>query len=355
MFVQAGTSLLLALALPDASVVGGVDLSLVPRATTEDGLCLPCEELFSKLQGAPNGKLLQNSQLQLRGEPKSGTSFMFEWAKVVLKHTCDHLQDMYGPESCRTEEIGEKETQVNMIFEPSLATDASCTCEAIERVEISASCVGKHAFPVSDSCPWSHSLGLAAEDDGCWSIHGHAVENGSDLWTCLQETPCEITDHRLQFGPMRDPRAVAVSSYFHHVNSKKGGENFLKRRPSLDEAVLEVLPQLCHLTTLRHIMFEGLLSDRSEIFWYEETLEDPFPWHYRWASFAGLILPRAWIDGMVAVNQERLFFNRHPGGGKRTAKRTWRDEVSPGIHHDMESILRKWLPPVLLARFEVPP
>lgn len=66
-------------------------------------------------------------------EPKSGTSFMFEWAKVVLKHTCDHLQDMYGPESCRTEEIGEKETQVNMIFEPSLATDASCTCEAIER------------------------------------------------------------------------------------------------------------------------------------------------------------------------------------------------------------------------------
>ncbi|CAM9440665.1 unnamed protein product, partial [Ectocarpus sp. 12 AP-2014] len=67
MFVQAKTCLLLALALLDASVVGGLDLSFKPHSSTQDGWCLQCEDLFSKLEDAPDGKLLQYSQLQLRG------------------------------------------------------------------------------------------------------------------------------------------------------------------------------------------------------------------------------------------------------------------------------------------------
>ncbi|CAM9277724.1 unnamed protein product [Ectocarpus fasciculatus] len=355
MFVQAGTYLLLALALLDANVVGGLDLSMEPHPNTQDGLCLQCEDLFSKLQAAPNGKLRQSSQLQLRGEAKSGTSFMYVWATRVLEHTCEHLRGMYGSEACRTEDIVEERWHLIMIFEPSLATsDAPCACKGIERVEISVSCVGKHDLPVSDSCPWSHGPGIALESDGCWSVDGQPVENESDLWTCMQEAPCEITDNRLQMVPIRDPRAVAVSTYFYHVYNNSP-RNYREQHHSLDEAVLEILPQLCHSTTLRHILFEGLLSDRSELFWYEEAIEEPFDWHHRWASFAGLILPGSWIDGMVVANQEGRIFNPHPGGKKQSAKRTWRDEVSPGTRQEMDSILRKWLPGVLLARFGIPP
>lgn len=67
MFVQAGKCVLLALALLNANFVDGSDQSLEHRLSTQDGLCLPCKELFSKLQKAPDGKFRQNSQLQLRG------------------------------------------------------------------------------------------------------------------------------------------------------------------------------------------------------------------------------------------------------------------------------------------------
>ncbi|CAM9534929.1 unnamed protein product, partial [Ectocarpus sp. 12 AP-2014] len=73
------------LALVDATVVGGVDLSPKPlsgkRSLGEQGgvLCLPCEGLFKNLEETPDGKLVQKSQLQLRGEPKSGTGFMYDW------------------------------------------------------------------------------------------------------------------------------------------------------------------------------------------------------------------------------------------------------------------------------------
>ncbi|CAM9440594.1 unnamed protein product [Ectocarpus sp. 12 AP-2014] len=274
---------------------------------------------------------------------------------MILEHTCEHLRGMYGSESCQMENITEDGKHMSMIFEPSLASrDGFCACEGIERVEISVSCVDKHTLPVHDSCPWRHRNGIAREGDGCWSIDGQSVESESDIWACLQETPCEITDDRLQFVPIRDPRAVAVSTYFHHVHLNKP-KNYLKMHPSLDETVLEILPEICHLTALRHILFEGLLSDRSELYWYEETVEDPFDWHFRWASFAGLILPGGWIDGMVAANQEHTNFNTHPGGAEKSGERTWQDEVSPGIHQEMDSILRKWLPGVLLARYGVHP
>ncbi|CAM9168902.1 unnamed protein product, partial [Ectocarpus sp. 12 AP-2014] len=108
MFVQAGKCLLLALVLLDANGFGGLGRSLESRPIIQDCLCLECEELFSNLQEAPDGKLLQNSRLQLRGEPKSGTTFMYIWARRILEHTCEHLRGMYGSESCRTENIDEK-------------------------------------------------------------------------------------------------------------------------------------------------------------------------------------------------------------------------------------------------------
>ncbi|CAN0301614.1 unnamed protein product, partial [Ectocarpus sp. 6 AP-2014] len=321
--------------------------------------CPPCEGLFKNLEEAPDGKLMQKSQLQLRGEPKSGTGFMLDWAIGILQLTCKHLQAMYGLKSCRAEFTGEGKKVFTMTFQPSLAaTSAFCLCERIKRVEISATSKGKHSFPVSESCPWWHSYGLPAPNEGCWNAGGRPVENSFDLWTCMEESSCEFADGWLQFAAIRDPRAVAVSTYFHVQRFSNLHPKHPALHLSLDQTVLMILPQVCHLTALRHILFEGLLSGRSELFWYEQAVEDPLDWHYRWASLAGLMLPPSWIVGMVAKVVDgpgARKFNPHPGGGEISANRTWKNEVSPGIHQEMDSILRTWLPGVLLTRLHVAP
>ncbi|CAN0243185.1 unnamed protein product, partial [Ectocarpus fasciculatus] len=98
---------------------------------------------------------------------------------------------------------------------------------------------------------------------------------------------------------IRDPRSVAVSTHFHVQRFSSLHQKHPGFGLSLDQTVLMILPQVCHLTALRHILFEGLLAGRSELFWYEEAVADPLDWHYRWASLAGLMLPPSWIEGMV--------------------------------------------------------
>lgn len=49
--------------------------------------CLPCEGLFSKLEAGPNGRLSQVVEIQQRGEPKSGTTLMWAWARKTLAET----------------------------------------------------------------------------------------------------------------------------------------------------------------------------------------------------------------------------------------------------------------------------
>lgn len=59
--------------------------------------CPPCELLFSKLEPAgKNGKLTQHIRVQERGEPKSGTAVMYEWASGTLVWTCHYLQQLFG-------------------------------------------------------------------------------------------------------------------------------------------------------------------------------------------------------------------------------------------------------------------
>lgn len=59
--------------------------------------CPPCELLFSKLQsGGRDGKLIQHVKVQERGEPKSGTGFMYFWATATFIRTCRYLQGLYG-------------------------------------------------------------------------------------------------------------------------------------------------------------------------------------------------------------------------------------------------------------------
>lgn len=60
-------------------------------------VCPPCDILFTKLEPTGDGgKLVQDVKVQERGEPKSGTGFMFFWAGGTLVQTCRYLQMMYG-------------------------------------------------------------------------------------------------------------------------------------------------------------------------------------------------------------------------------------------------------------------
>ena len=61
------------------------------------GACPPCELLFRKLQPTKkDGKLAQVIRVQERGEPKSGTGMMFDWATGSLMHACDYLKHFFG-------------------------------------------------------------------------------------------------------------------------------------------------------------------------------------------------------------------------------------------------------------------
>ncbi|CAN0193391.1 unnamed protein product [Scytosiphon promiscuus] len=318
--------------------------------------CPPCEALFTKLETLPDGSRQQRTRPQLRGEPKSGTTFMFSWAYAILAQTCEYLQDTYGSESCHTEKGTRRLT---MIFEPKLAggSDARCPCDAVDRVEIDISELAKHIFPIDRSCPWYHRNGIPNEGEGCWTVGGRAVENAHDVWSCMEEASCTFKDEEPQYVAMRDPRAVAVSTHFYVRTNPRYYQEHFAQNHTLDETVMKILPQVCHLTTLRHILFSGIVPDRSEIFWYEDALQDPFDWHHRWMSLAGLFLPRPWVDSIVASagkGKRSTKFNPHPGGEKASVSRTWRDEVSPEILDNMDDILRTWLPGVLLARFNVP-
>lgn len=61
--------------------------------------CPPCEILFRNLKRTgTNGKLVQDVKVQERGEPKSGTGIMFDWASRSLVLTCHYLQKVFGEE-----------------------------------------------------------------------------------------------------------------------------------------------------------------------------------------------------------------------------------------------------------------
>ncbi|MEP0659043.1 MAG: hypothetical protein ABJC87_07285, partial [Roseobacter sp.] len=58
---------------------------------------------------------------------------------------------------------------------------------------------------------------------------------------------------------------------------------------------------------------------------------------------------------------ETLGRNEHPGidteGAKEEEKshRNWKESVSPDILEEIDDILRRWLPPVILARLDILP
>ena len=93
------------LALGSFLAVGGLSSSQPKTPSVElaprEDLCPPCEFFFRKLErNKETGKLTQAVRVQERGEPKSGTGLMLDWATGALDHACIYLQRLYGEATC---------------------------------------------------------------------------------------------------------------------------------------------------------------------------------------------------------------------------------------------------------------
>lgn len=233
---------------------------------------------------------------------------------------------------------------------------------ARSRVEIIMTDHHKHMLPVRGSCSWHHSNGLVVDEEECMSVADKPVQDHADLWNCVERAGCEIWDDRPQFVMMRDPRPMAVSSFFYvqtHPETRGGKHPALNM--TVDDAVMMMLPGIARYIGLRFNLFQGLLERQSEVFWYDDALADPLQWHYRWFAFAGLNLPGSVVRAAsdASVRGEFDFWteggpNKHPGGKEPSVKRSWKDEVSPKLHAEIDEITRRWLPPVVLAKIGVP-
>ena len=215
----------------------------------------------------------------------------------------------------------------------------------------------KHNLPVELRCSWQHFDGVASEGAGCSHVGGHRVQNYTDVLGCMKESPCRLTDDRLQMLVLRDPRAVAVSSYFWLLVHP------MERTPTketLEHYVLRMLPTICQYVHLRYVLLHEEMSEIMEEFEYEDSVANPLQWHQRWLAFVGLNLPESVVREASDKDSKRQYsfaakgVDQHPGGGVTAPSRSFRDEVSEEVASEMDRIARIWLPPTLLDMFGIP-
>lgn len=88
---------------------------------------------------------------------------------------------------------------------------------------------------------------------------------------------------------------------------------------------------------------------------------DPVKWHQDWLASIGVNLPLHVVESAAnAAVQNKFAFptkgiDTHQDGTKAIRKRSYKDEIKPGTLAQFDPVLRTWLPPVLLARLNVPP
>lgn len=173
----------------------------------------------------------------------------------------------------------------------------------------------------------------------------------------MHEAQCDITDDWLQMAIFRDPRPAIVSTFFHvevHGNKDLG---------DLEEFVARELPIMCQWLAVRYNLFAGILAEQSVEYWYEDAMDDPLDWHYQWYFSVGLQLPFHVVEATAqAASADELGFHhkavdKHPGEKERAEEgvRKFEDEVSPDTLEIANGVLRRWLPPILLERFDIEP
>lgn len=226
----------------------------------------------------------------------------------------------------------------------------------------------KHTLPVDDTCAFSHGRGMGLgltqiyekpREPPCIFADGSHVNNGEELWQCMQEADCDINDDWLQMAVFRDPRPAVVSSFYHvQVHGEYGKDTDFG---DLDAFVARELPNVCQWLAVRYTLFAGILGENSSEFWYEEAMVDPLDWHYQWYFAVGLQLPFHVVEATAAaavaddLKIHHKDIDLHPGQEEKPEEgsRRFEDEVSPEAVEGANDVLRTWLPPVLLERFGV--
>lgn len=93
----------------------------------------PCDYIFTMLESTADGRRVQAINVQERGEPKSGTSFMSMWVRLALDRTCDFLRRTYGEDTCHQELTGPRNLNVNLTFDPRGGnSESTCTCNDVD-------------------------------------------------------------------------------------------------------------------------------------------------------------------------------------------------------------------------------
>lgn len=235
------------------------------------------------------------------------------------------------------------------------------------RVSIALSKTLKHSLPVDrEKCAFSHNGGIELarattkhnpQKSACTFADGTQPNTYDEIWRCMRQANCDVTDDWLQFTVFRDPRPSVVSTYFHvivHLGKELG---------DLHDFVVRELPIICEWMAVRHILFSGFLRDQSIEFWYDDAMADPLQWYYHFFYSVGLQLPyEAATDIANAAGANELTFNhkridKHPGetAMNSTGVRRFEDEVAPETLKVADDILRQWLPPVILEKLGVSP
>lgn len=76
---------------------------------------------------------------------------------------------------------------------------------------------------------------------------------------------------------------------------------YLKMRARAGTRSSQVLPTMCKWTSLRYRLFAQTLAERSTVYWYDDALAAPLPWHYNLIYYLGLVMPAALMEWSVHV------------------------------------------------------
>jgi len=151
-----------------------------------------------------------------------------------------------------------------------------------------------------------------------------------------------------------------VSTFFHVLRF----ERHHARGVSVDDFVLDILPTTCKWVAVRYFLFAEVMAQTSSLFWYFDAENKPEEWLDQFFEFVGLNVP-SWVVTRAAdvavgrATDKRLArfpekgIDPHSGGEAPVVGRSYRDEVSPETLLRMDDILRVWLPPPLLEKFDL--
>lgn len=120
-----------------AGVVTPVTCSFFADSNRED--CPTCDALFPLVETTPSGERVGVVHYQQRGEPKSGTGVVFDWATKAISEACSYLNHYFGEGSCHTRYFwpspltGDAGNRT-LIFEPRVGREnARCPCDNVDR------------------------------------------------------------------------------------------------------------------------------------------------------------------------------------------------------------------------------